>query len=181
MTVPRMRDDILVVADHFGLQNCIGIGASLGGWAMLAAQQQQPDLLWSMLALAPAFDWDKTYLVPCLADGRLLPHESGKLHEIGTTMLIDPQLLATADEARLRPEAIRLRGGLLSLHGTADTIADPAYADSVLDLLRRNNLVLVRRFEGEGHGISTLEGAKTQAEFYRACDMLIRQAAAINR
>lgn len=174
MTVPRMRDDILAVADYFGLRNCIGIGASIGAWVMLSAQQQRPDLLWSMLALAPAFDWDKTYLAPRLADGRLVLHESGKLHQPGMTMRIDPRLLETADEARLTPETIRLRGGLLSLHGTADTIADPAYADSILDVLRRDNQVLVRRLEGEEHGVSTLEGAKAQMEFYLACDVLTR-------
>lgn len=181
MTVPRMRDDILAVADYFGLQNCIGIGASLGAWAMLAAQQRRPDLLWGMLALAPAFDWDKTYLAPRLADGRLVWKESGKLHESGTEMLVDPQLLATAHEARLVPEAVRVPGALLSLHGMADDIADPAHADSILDQLRRHNSVLLRRLDGQTHSVSTLEGEELQAEFYRACDMLIRQAVAANR
>lgn len=173
-TVPRMRDDILAVADHFGLQNCIGVGASLGAWAMLAAQQQRAGLLQGMLALAPAFDWDKTYIAPRLASGRLVRLESGKLHQPGTTMEVDQALLETAEEARLAPDAIRLPRGLVAILGAADAVANPAYAVSILDQFRQNNRVEVRQLDGEGHNVSTLEGPKLQVAFHQALDTLLQ-------
>ena len=55
MTIPKMVADIFAIADHLALTGRIGIGASLGAWAILAAQQRRPQLLRGMLALAPAF------------------------------------------------------------------------------------------------------------------------------
>jgi pimeloyl-ACP methyl ester carboxylesterase len=41
-------------------------GASIGAWLMVIVHRRHPDWFRSMCALAPAFDWDQTYVGPRL-------------------------------------------------------------------------------------------------------------------
>lgn len=175
MTVPGMRTDLLAVAEYYGLADCIGIGASLGAWAMLSAQQHRPGLLKGMLALAPAFDWDLSYFAPRIADGRLQQLGDGRLGEPGKGFRITQDLLDTAPQNRLDPARIHLPGGLLVLHGTADDLADVDYAATVLARLGETNPVAMRRLAGQDHGLSTLNDQQAQVEFIQACDQLLMQ------
>jgi pimeloyl-ACP methyl ester carboxylesterase len=175
MTIPSMRADILRVADHYGMSDCIGVGASLGAWAMLSAQQHRPGLLRGMLALAPAFDWDQTYFAPRLADGRLQILADGRLGEHGMGFRISKELLDTAPDNRLQPKRIHLPGGLLVLHGTVDALADVDYAATILAELGETNATALRRLAGQGHGLSTLNDQQAQMEFIQICDRLMAQ------
>lgn len=175
MTIPGMAADILAMADHLKLEGRIGIGASLGGWAMLAAQQRRPQLLRGMIALAPAFDWDRTYFAPRQADGRLQARPDGKLAEAGAAFMIAPQLLSTAEAWRLRPAEIALPDGLDVLHGTADELASFDHAQTVVQAFAGHVTATMQAVPGEDHSLSTLTSPAAQQLFVQHADALLRR------
>lgn len=179
MTIPSMAADILAMADHLSLQGRIGIGASLGAWAMLAAQQRRPQLLRGMIALAPAFDWDQTYFAPRQADGRLQARPDGKLAEPGAAFMISPQLLATAPEWRLQPAGIALPDGLDVLHGTADELASFAQAEAVVRDFAGHVTATLQAAPDEDHSLSTLTSPRAQQLFMQQADAMLRRCGSL--
>lgn len=173
LTIPGMVSDIFAIADHLWLQGRIGIGASLGAWAMLAAQQRRPQLLRGMIALAPAFDWDRSYFAPRLADGRLQVRPDGKLAEPGAAFMISRPFLDTADDWRLQSDAIALPDGLAVLHGTADELASFDHAQAVVQDMAGHMTARLQAMPGEDHGLSTLTSSAAQQAFVQQCDALI--------
>lgn len=179
LTLSDMRDDLLALAGQFELAGRIGIGASLGAWAMLAAQQKQPALLWGMLALAPALDWDQTYFAPRLADGRAR-RDGGTVAVPEDNIAVSERFLASAEDARLDlAGGLSLPGALRILHGSDDVIAPLSRSD---DLARHGGAITLRVFPGLGHEVSTLASRPLQQSFVEECDLLLqawrRQAAA---
>lgn len=175
MTIPGMTSDIFAMADHLALQGRIGIGASLGAWAMLAAQQRRPQLLRGMIALAPAFDWDRTYFSPRQADGRLQTRPDGKLAESGAAFMISRPLLDTAEEWRLRSDGIALSDGLDVLHGTADELASFDHAAVVVRGFAQHISATMQPVPGEDHSLSTLTSPLAQQLFVQHCDALLQR------
>jgi len=175
MTLPGMVSDLLAIADHLKLEGRIGIGASLGAWTMLAAQQQQPRLLRGMIALAPAFDWDRTYFAPRRADGRLQALANGKLAEPGAAFMISPAFLETAEEYRLRSDGILLSDGLEVLHGTADETASFEHAAVVVRALGQHMQASLQPVPDEDHSLSALTSPQAQQLFVQRCDALLQR------
>lgn len=172
LTIPDMRDDLLAMADAFGLAGRIGIGASLGAWAMLAAQQARPALLWGMLALAPALDWDRTYLAPRLADGRAGRSSDGNIVIAEDNIEVSDRFLERAEEARLAAAGeLSLPGPLHILHGSADAIAPLSRS---AELAQQGGDVALKALTGLGHEVSTLSTEPLQQLFIAECDLLVQ-------
>lgn len=172
LAIPDMRDDLLTMADAFGLSGRIGIGASLGAWAMLAAQRQRPALLWGMLALAPALDWDRTYLAPRLADGRASRGSDGRIMVGEDNIEVSDRFLERADEARLDAAgALSMPGPLHILHGSDDAIAPLSRS---AELAQRGGAVALKVIPGLGHEVSTLPTQPLQQLFVAECDRLMQ-------
>lgn len=171
LTLPDMRDDLLAMAEQFGLARRIGVGASLGAWAMLAAQQEQPALLWGMLALAPALDWDRTYFAPRLADGRARRDGSGVVTVAEDNIAVSERFLASSKDARLDVAGrLSLPGPIRILHGSDDVIAPLSRSDD----LARHRGVTLRVFPGLGHEVSTLASKSLQQGFIEECDLFLQ-------
>lgn len=178
MTLPGMRDDLLLVARYFGLAGRIGIGASLGAWAMLAAQQVDCGLLRAMLALAPAVDWDCHYFAPKFAAEQVVQLPGGEWLVPDDQIRIRPAFIETAGEARLDPAKLRLDGALMVYQGEADAIVSPATTQALVRQLASCGEVALRMFRGAGHELTALRGAGLVEEFVRDCDSLLQQATA---
>jgi pimeloyl-ACP methyl ester carboxylesterase len=177
MTLPAMRDDILAVAAQFGLAGMIGIGASLGGWALLAAQQAQPGLLHGMLALAPAVDWDEIYFKPKLAAQQIGQAKTGEWVVQADGIVAHPALVETAGQARLDPARLRLPGGLRILQGEADAIVPAAATRALAARMAPCGPVSLRLLPGMDHNLTTLRSDGSVTAFAEECDLLLATAA----
>lgn len=177
LTIPEMRDDVLALADRFSLSGRIGIGSSLGAWAMLAAQQDRPDLLWGMVALAPAVDWDLSYLLPRIDDGRAR-RDQGMITVQEDLVAVAEAFCPRAADARLRSGAAgpRLAGPIGILHGDADRIAPLSRSEQLRDDLRAaGNRVELRLLPGFAHNVAVLQGKLLQDACREACDGLLQE------
>lgn len=172
LTIPDMRADLLALADQFGLVGRIGVGASLGAWAMLAAQQARPALLWGMVALAPALDWDRTYFAPRLADGRAHRDGDGGIVVREDNIVVSDRFLDSAVDARLDTTGdLSLPGPLRILHGSDDVIAPLSRA---AELARHGGNIALRVFPGLRHEVSTLSSKPLQQGFIEECDLVLQ-------
>ncbi|MBK8160543.1 MAG: hypothetical protein IPK59_17825 [Rhodospirillaceae bacterium] len=174
MSVPGMRDDILAAADTLGLRNCLGIGASLGAWALLAAQQQRNSLLWGMLALAPALDWDLTYFKPLSERGGLATHGNGQIHVPASGIVVSHDFFSGLDACRIRVDALRFKGPLHVIHGADDVVAPIARSEQ---FAAESGATLIR-LAGAGHEVSALQSATAQQAFVIECDTMLAPRAA---
>src|SRR3546814_957698 len=178
MTLPGWRDGLLSVAGHGALAGRIGVGASLGAWAMLAAQQSDRTLLQAMLALAPAVDWDRHYFAPKLAAGKVVQQPEGEWLVAGDQIRIRPAFYETAGAARLDPRKLGLGGALIVYQGEADAIVPPVATKALVETLAPCGTVDLRMVPGAGHELSALRGEGLAEAFMRDCDSLLQRAIA---
>ncbi len=172
MTIPGMRDDLIQAADSLGLRNCIGIGASLGAWAMLAAVERRRKLLWGMLALAPAIDWDLTYFKPLSERGGLQRNELGFVKALESGIIVGPSFFNDLDDCRIDMRSLILPGHLHVIHGAMDNIAPLERSDRLVAECGGRLLVL----PNGGHEISALQSQESQNAFVRECDAIVARA-----
>lgn len=175
MSVPGMRDDILAAAEALGLENCFGIGASLGAWALLAAQQRRNRLLWGMLTLAPAIDWDLTYFEPLSARGGLATDGNGHIHVPASGIVVSREFFNDLDACRIKAEALGLKGPHHIIHGTDDMVAPIARSEQ---FAAESGAKLIR-LPGAGHEVSALQSAAAQQAFVLECDAMLAPRAAL--
>lgn len=173
MTVPGMRDDILAVAAELGLHGRIGIGASLGGWAMLAAQQENPDLLWGMIALAPAVNWDLSYFSARIEDKTLRASVEGLVAVEGESFLVSMDFFETAQDARLEPRRIRMDGGLHILQGADDRVATPQATAMMAADIGATTETRMHIIPHIDHKLASLQGKELQFRLLLACKQIL--------
>lgn len=119
---------------------------------MLAAQQRRPDLIRNLLALAPAINWDQTFIRPRLAAGE------------------------DAEEARGTLADVALKDAVRILHGEQDGIAPVSEAVRLIEQLKPRCDVGIRMYQGVGHELSKLKGLPPR-DLFHVCDELLELAA----
>lgn len=172
MTVPGMRADLTNAAQALGLHDCLGVGASLGAWAMLAAQQEQNRLLCKMIALAPAIDWDLTFFKPLSESGGLIVNGSGFMEARESGIRVSQAFFNGLDACRIRPAELALEGRLIIMHGDADPIAPISRAQR-LAVEVGGRLIVV---PGGGHEVSALQSSSSRDVFAETCGAMLARA-----
>jgi pimeloyl-ACP methyl ester carboxylesterase len=172
MTVPGMRADLMSAAQALGLRDCLGVGASLGAWAMLAAQQEQNRLLSKMIGLAPAIDWDLTFFKPLSESGGLIANGSGFVQARESGIRVSQAFFDGLDACRIRPTELALAGKFIIIHGDADPIA-PMSRSQRLAAEAGGRLTVV---PGGGHEVSALQSSGSQDVFAKTCGAMLAGA-----
>lgn len=175
-TVVTMADDLLAVGEALGLVDRIGLGASLGAWALLAAQQRRPDLIRSLLALAPAINWDQTFIRPRLAAGKAVRSEDGVIRIPAHGVVLSGDFLEDAEEARVAFADIAMKDATRILHGDQDVIAPASEAMRLVAELALRGDAGIRMYQGVGHELSKLKGLPPR-DLFHVCDELLKLAA----
>lgn len=173
MAVPGMRDDLIAASVALGLRGCLGIGASLGAWAMLAAQQQNTGILWGMLALAPAIDWDLTYFKPLSERGALVANAAGQIQVPESGIVVGREFFDGLGTCRIDGAAAAIPGVVRVIHGDSDAIA-PAERSQRLALELGGDLTIL---PGAGHEVSALQSQQSQEAFVQQCDLILMKVA----
>lgn len=175
ITVPDYVDYILDITNRLNLSGRVGVGASLGGWALARAHQLHGALLWNALLLSPAFDWDKEYFAEHIAAGTI--KWNGYFLKIERDNLkLYPDLIQTAPQARITFSALKLPGPIRILQGNSDVIVTPDSVARFQDRAKRACMVSVKYLDDVGHELSTLSAGDAVEPFLQDLDLLVENA-----
>lgn len=123
-TMDSWIDDIeAIFSTHVGTP-AIWTGASVGAWLMVRIHLRHPEWFRSMCALAPAFDWDQSYVGPRLSDRRLSVIDGTVVNPDATAVATRELLISMAQHHVLRGP-VRLAAPLHVIFGGRDEIAPP--------------------------------------------------------
>jgi pimeloyl-ACP methyl ester carboxylesterase len=160
-TPADMRDDVLAVCRELGLCRTIGLGASLGGWVMMAAQATEPTLLRGALLLAPAIDWDRHFLLPAISVGRGIVQPDGDVAFPSDSLLLGGSFMTGIEALRLPAGDIGMTGPLRILHGGHDRIVPLATSAEFVARHGAHLPMNLRVLPAEGHGLSAGDTAQS--------------------
>jgi pimeloyl-ACP methyl ester carboxylesterase len=172
ITIPTIADDIAAVSSQLSLTSRFGIAASLGGWGMLVAAAANPTIFSSLLLLAPAIDWDETFVAPRLADGRASRDDAGVI-TLEDHVVLSNAFLDTAPQARVDARAIAPSCAVKIIVGADDTTVDQAKIRDLVDRLRGHCDVSWRTLPDEDHQLAKLRTADSQVAFFQEAGMLL--------
>jgi pimeloyl-ACP methyl ester carboxylesterase len=172
-TPETMRDDVLGVCHDLGISDAIGIGASLGGWIILAAQTARPTLLRAALLLAPAIDWDRHFLLPAIASGRGIAQPEGDIAFPADNLLIGRAFMDGVDALRLPADRIDIPGPIAIVQGGRDSVVPLTTATDFVARYGASTPITLRVVPAEGHGLSALSTPAASAAFAAELDTLI--------
>lgn len=174
-TLASMVADLLATSDALELTNRIAVGASLGAWALLAAQQRRPGLIRSLLGLAPAINWDQTFIRPRLEIGKAVRSADGLIRMPRHGIVLSGDFLEEAEEARVAFADIAVKDAVRILHGDQDGIAPASESIRLIDELAPRCDANIRMYTGVGHELSKLKGLPV-ADLFHECDYLLKLA-----
>lgn len=178
ITVPAFATYILELSELLRLEACIGIGASLGGWAMLLAQQQKASILSDALLLAPAVNWDIEYFQQKLKAGALTKHQmpdgSFIIRSPDDNILVPADLLTTAQDARINTGNLTLPGKVHVLQGAEDRVVSVDATKRLTSAMAVCADVRLRILDGVGHELSILAGRASAEALALELDELLR-------
>lgn len=140
----------------------IWIGASLGGWFTLLVHLREPQLFRSMCVLAPAINWNESYILPQLRAGQVVERD-GLVELLGFTLPM--RLIDSMDAFQVGPGVVPLKAPLHIIHGDQDSVAPIHVSESVATL--GSPLCSMDRLEGDGHGVATLTSQASMESFAR--------------
>lgn len=166
-TPADMRDDVLAVCRDLGLRRAIGLGASLGGWVMMAAQATEPTLLRGALLLAPAIDWDRHFILPAITAGRGIVQPDGDVAFPADNLLLGGSFMTGVEALRIPGGDLGMTGPLRVLHGGQDRIVPLATSTEFVARHGAHLPLSLRVLPTEGHGLSagdTVQSAQAIGE-----------------
>lgn len=175
-TLASMVSDLVAASEALGLADRIAVGASLGAWALLAAQREKPSLIRSLLALAPAINWDQTFIRPRLEIGKAVRSADGLIRLPAHGIVLSGDFLEKAEEARAAFADIAVKDAIRILHGDQDGIAPASESIRLVAELAPRCDTHIRLYKGVGHELSKLKGLPVQ-DLFRECDYLLKLAA----
>ena len=113
----------------------IWTGASIGAWLMVRIHARHPEWFRAMCALAPAFDWDQTYVGPRLSDQRLGVID-GTVVNADATALATRELLVSMAAHHVLREPATLTAPLHVIFGGRDEMAPAAGTKRFIEMAR---------------------------------------------
>lgn len=158
ITVERWLSDIGEIYERDAAGPKLWIGVSIGAWLMLLLHREHPEWFRAMCAVAPAVDWDATYLLPGVASGRFADVGDGIRIEHG---VLPKSLVDSMASHHLLGRPLEIRSPLHCIYGAVDDIAPPAAVERLISQVRGATCTL-RRVAGEGHEIAKFATSASQ-------------------
>lgn len=155
----------------------VWVGASLGAWLMLLASRTMPEKFAAMLGIGAAFDWNHHVLRPALAQATRPEPGVWLLDHLRQGLAIPDILLDDLPRHRVAGTAWPLHCPLRLLHGTADDQAPLAAVEALLGRELPGERATLRRIDGAGHDLATLQGRAAVGILHEELDALFAQAA----
>ena len=145
-------------------ERAVWVGASVGAWLMILLHRRHPGWFSSMCALAPAFDWDRSYVIPALQQGRLTLANGIVLRN--SLPLVPIELVTSMERHHVVGAPTQLEAPLHVIFGGEDDVAPPVPVEQFLRSSTGARCTADYVEEGD-HGIAKLSSAAIADRFER--------------
>jgi len=151
-------NDIGEIYERTQSGSSLWIATSIGAWPLLLTHRQRPEWFRAMCIIAPAIDWDSTYLLPGVASGKLTDEPAGIRNEHGVLprSLVDSMALH-----HLLGRALEIHCPLHCIYGARDEIAPPAATEQLLSQFRGASATS-EKLADESHAIAKIATSAAQ-------------------
>ncbi len=168
-----LQDAEHVFGQYVG-ERAVWVGLSLGAWLMILLHRRHPGWFSNMCGLAPAFDWDRSYVIPALQQGRLTTANGVVLWN--SLPLVSTELVTSMERHHVVGAPTQLEAPLHVIFGGKDDVAPPALVEQFLSTATGARCTSDYVAEGD-HGIAKLSPAAVADRFERwlACALLCGQ------